>query len=243
MHDLVIAHSSDLHLDVGPDQADAAADLLPLERVIRAARGAGAHVLLLAGDVFDHNRVPVAFLERVARMLTDAGPRVVLLPGNHDPLTPDSAYYRGRLGDLHNVHVLGIPEAEAVRFPELELEVWGRPHRDYGDMAPLRHHRRRTTRWQIAMAHGHVVTRPSELGRWRASWLILPEEIAATGADYLALGHWNRPACLTSGAVPAYYSGSPDVAGTLNVVHLRRGAAAHVTRRALPDGIGLAATA
>ena len=243
MHDLVIAHSSDLHLDVGPDQADAAADLLPLERVIRAARGARAHVLLLAGDVFDHNRVPLAFLERVARMLADAGPRVVLLPGNHDPLTPDSAYYRGGLGELHNVHVLGIPQAEAVRFPELELEVWGRPHRDYGDMAPLRHHRRRTTRWQIAMAHGHVVTRPSELGRWRASWLILPEEIAATRADYLALGHWNRPACLTSGAVPAYYSGSPDVAGTLNVVHLRRGAAAHVTRRALPDGIGLAATA
>jgi DNA repair exonuclease SbcCD nuclease subunit len=242
MHDLVIAHSSDLHLDVGSDQADAAADLLPLERVIRAARGAGAHVLLLAGDVFDHNRVPLAFLQRVADMLADAGVRIVMLPGNHDPLTPDSAYYRGGLANLDDVHVLGIPEGEAVRFPDLDLEVWGRPHCDYGDMAPLRRRRRRTTRWQIAMAHGHVVTRPSELGRWRASWLILRDEIAATGADYVALGHWNRPTCVTSGAVPAYYSGSPDLAGTLNVVHLRRGAAAHVTRRALPDGLGLAAT-
>jgi DNA repair exonuclease SbcCD nuclease subunit len=226
MPDLVIAHSSDLHLDVGDDNVA----LLPLAQVIDAARAAGADVLLLAGDVFDHNRVPLAFLERVAARLVAAGLRIVLLPGNHDPLTPDSAYYRGGLADLDNVHVIGVSDPEAACFPDLDLEVWGRAHRDYGDMAPLEQPRQRTTRWQVAMAHGHVVTRPSELGRWRASWLILPEQIAATRADYLALGHWNRPACLSNGAVPAYYSGAPDVAGTLNVVRLRPGAPARVTR-------------
>ena len=46
------------------------------------------------------------------------------------------------------------------------------------------------------------------------------EEIAATGADYLALGHWDRPMRVGNGAVAAYYSGSPDLAGTINLVRL-----------------------
>ena len=44
--------------------------------------------------------------------------------------------------------------------------------------------------------------------------------IAATGADYLALGHWDRPARVGDGIVPAYYSGSPDLAQTVNMVRL-----------------------
>jgi DNA repair exonuclease SbcCD nuclease subunit len=244
MLDLVIAHSSDLHLDVVPHRTGGpseAADLLPLTQVIDAARAAEAHLLLLVGDVFDHNRVGLPFVDRVAGLLAEAGRPIVLLPGNHDPLTSDSVYYRGGLADLPNVHIIGISDPEAVRFPDLDLEVWGRAHRDYGDMTPLDQPRRRTTRWQVAMAHGHVVTRSTELGRWRASWLILPEQIAASGADYLALGHWNRPACVTSGTVPAYYSGSPDVAGTLNLVHLRPGIAARVSRWPVAASGGLAA--
>ena len=33
--------------------------------------------------------------------------------------------------------------------------------------------------------------------------------IAATGADYVALGHWDRPPQVGDGSIPAYYSGSP----------------------------------
>ncbi len=54
----------------------------------------------------------------------------------------------------------------------------------------------------------------------RPSWLIGDAEIAATGADYVALGHWNRAARVGNGAVPAYYSGSPEYAGTVNVVRM-----------------------
>ena len=51
-------------------------------------------------------------------------------------------------------------------------------------------------------------------------WLISNAEIEATEADYLALGHWNRAVQVGTGKVPAYYSGSPDLAKTVNVVRL-----------------------
>ena len=66
----------------------------------------------------------------------------------------------------------------------------------------------------------------------RPSWLIGDAEIAATGADYVALGHWNSPAKVGNGVVAAYYSGSPEFAGTFNVVRLG-GAGVSVTREEL----------
>ena len=44
--------------------------------------------------------------------------------------------------------------------------------------------------------------------------------IAATGADYVALGHWDRPTQVGDGSIPAYYSGSPDWAKTVNLIRL-----------------------
>ena len=58
------------------------------------------NVVLLAGDSFDNHRQPVDLLERAAQILRDYGKPVVILPGNHDPLTPDSVYRRGGLGEF-----------------------------------------------------------------------------------------------------------------------------------------------
>ena len=57
----------------------------------------------------------------------------------------------------------------------------------------------------------------------RPSWLISDAEIDATEADYLALGHWNRPEKVGTGRVPAYYSGSPELAKTVNLIRLDSG--------------------
>jgi hypothetical protein len=68
----------------------------------------------------------------------------------------------------------------------------------------------------------------------RPSWLISNAEIEATGADYLALGHWNRAARVGAGVtVPAYYSGSPDLAKTVNLVRLLSNGTVEVTREAI----------
>jgi hypothetical protein len=120
-----------------------------------------------------------------------------------------------------------------VPFPDLSLEVWGRPHRDYDDMIPFETVRARQTRWLIAMAHGHYEPRPDRSIGPRPSWLIGDDDIAATGADYVALGHWNRAVRVGNGVVPAYYSGSPEYSGTVNVVRLSGTGGVTVTRAPL----------
>jgi hypothetical protein len=65
------------------------------------------------------------------------------------------------------------------------------------------------------------------------SWLIHPEELCATKADYVALGHWNQATPVGDGQIPAYYSGSPEYAGTVNVVRLTRHGAVEVTQAPL----------
>src|SRR5262249_56213827 len=118
----------------------------------------------------------------------------VLLPGNHDPAIPEGVFRRGPLASVANLHVLGVTHEDAVDFPDLGLEIWGRAHRDYSDMVPLGAVRPRRTRWQVALAHGHYDPQIDRSIFPRPSWLISDDEIAATGADSVALPHWHRDA-------------------------------------------------
>lgn len=209
---LILAHSSDLHLGGHRDPAD----MTPLRQVLDAAREAGADAVMLAGDIFDHNRLPLAAIDAAARFLADAALPVVVLPGNHDCLTPSSVYRRGGLADPANVHVLGITHDEVVHLPDLDLDVWGRPHMDHIDMSPLRDPRPRGgARWTVATAHGHWVSGPHDHHR---SWLIHQEELDVLDVDYVALGHWDRALKVGEGELPVYYSGSPDLARSINIV-------------------------
>ncbi len=219
--DIVIVHSSDLHVDHDYTARLHGGDgTAGLACVLNAARGVGADVVLLVGDTFESHRLPQDVLDRTAGVIASAGLPVVLLPGNHDPAIPEAVFRRGLLAEVANLHVLGVTHDEAVDFPHLGLEIWGRAHRDYGDMVPLETIRPRRTRWQIVLAHGHYDPSVDRSIFPRPSWLISDAELAATGADYVALGHWNRAVRVGNGAVAAYYSGSPEYAGTINVVRL-----------------------
>jgi len=232
--DVVVVHSSDLHMDHDYTARLHGGDgTAGLAGVLGAARSAGAHVVVLAGDTFDCHRVPGDVVERAATLIADAALPVVILPGNHDPAVPDAVYRHGALAAVANLSVLGVTHEDAVMFADLGLEIWGRPHRDYGDMIPFESLRPRSSRWQIAMAHGHYVPVPDRSIRLRPSWLIGDDELIATGADYVALGHWNRAAQVGRGGVAAFYSGSPEYAGTVNVVRLAAGGAVAVVRAAL----------
>lgn len=230
--DIVIVHSSDIHVDDGyTARAHGGDGTRGLRHVLETAAAARAHVTLLCGDVFEHNRLPAELLHRVAVLLDEAPMEIVILPGNHDPVMADSVWHRSTLAQPENVHVLGFTDDVSVTFPALDLEIWGHAHRDYDDMHPLRRPRRRRTRWQVAAAHGHYEPVPDRSVPARAAWLFGDADIAATGADYVALGHWNRPMRVGDGTIPAWYSGSPELAGTVNEVRLRADGEVRVRRR------------
>ena len=235
VRDIIVVHSSDLHVDHDYTARLHSGDgTAGLACVLNAAREMAADVVILAGDTFDSHRVPQALVEQAANVIAAAALPVIILPGNHDPAAVTEAIYgRGVLGQVENLHVIGVSAKEAVTFPDLSLEIWGRAHLDYDDMIPFERVRARSTRWQIAVGHGHYEPNPDRSVGPRPSWLIGDAEIAATGADYVALGHWNRAVRVGNGAVPAYYSGSPEYTGAINVVRLSETSGVTVTRAEL----------
>ena len=228
---ILVVHSSDLHVDDGYTARAWGGDgTAPLAAVLETSRAVNADLVLLSGDVFDHNRLPQPVLQKAAEILEDASVPVVMLPGNHDPLMPASVWHRGGFGQCGTVHILGL-DSDSVTFHDFDLRIWGRAHMDYGDMAPLASPGQRSTRWHIVTGHGHFVSeKPEGLA---PSWLISEAEITATAADYVALGHWNRHVCVANDSVPAYYSGSPDLARTVNLVRLYPSGQVQVDRESL----------
>ena len=231
--DIVLLHSSDLHVDDDPHQGPYGQDgTTGLRLVLNAAKAHHADYILLVGDIFDSNRQSAAIIGQCVALLAGVATPVIVLPGNHDPLTPDSVWRRGGLNTLPHVHIIGLTDDQTVRFPAHDLEMWGHPHLDYSNMVPLRDPPPRTARWHVTLAHGHY--EDDGVPPLRPSWLISNAEIEATRADYLALGHWNRAAAVGTGTtVPAYYSGSPDLAKTVNLVRLRADGPVAVIRQPL----------
>jgi hypothetical protein len=83
-------------------------------------------------------------------------------------------------------------------------------------------------RWHIGMAHGHFVRDHYDEGR---SYLIRQEHLRQLRFDYLALGHWDVWTSLEHTGCPAFYSGSPHLAKSVNVVQLDEAAGVQVMRR------------
>jgi DNA repair exonuclease SbcCD nuclease subunit len=214
-----LVHSSDLHVDDDRIASLHGGDGTGgLGAVLAAARRLGADIAILAGDTFDNHMVSPATIDRAGRLLADAGLPVVLLPGNHDPITRESVWLRGGFAGIANLRILGITDERIAA---------------YLDMAPLKDPAPRTARWHVAVGHGHYEPPETWHNPLRPSWLISDAMIAATGADYLALGHWDRPMQVGDGSVPAYYSGSPDWAKTVNLVRLTANGDVVVTREPL----------
>jgi DNA repair exonuclease SbcCD nuclease subunit len=232
--EVVVVHSSDIHVDDGRVAAARDGDGTDgLRAVLETARALSADIVLLAGDTFESNYLGAALIDRAGRALADAGMPVVILPGNHDPALPDSVYVRGGLAQIPKLAILGVTHDHAVPFLAHDLEIWGHAHRDYFDMAPLRGPQPRKTRWQVAIGHGHYEPPATRANPLRPSWVFGDEEITATAADYLALGHWDRPMQVGDGTVLAYYSGSPELAQTVNLVRLTTAGKIVVSREAL----------
>jgi DNA repair exonuclease SbcCD nuclease subunit len=205
-----ILHTSDIHVG---DSVDHSGVVAPL---VETALAREVDLVLLVGDIFDHNRVPTEAGQVLVDELGRLDVPVVVLPGNHDCLVPDAVWRRVTLPA--NVHVLMDAAGEHLELADLDLALWGRPHPDYGDLRPLAGiPAPGERRWHVALAHGHLVLRPDDRHR---AYQITPEEIAASAQDYIALGHWDVPHDMSAGDVTAHYSGSASRYGVCALVTL-----------------------
>jgi DNA repair exonuclease SbcCD nuclease subunit len=238
-----LAHTSDVHLG---DEYTGAMARRALSAVVDTASALDADVLLLAGDVFDHNRVADAEIEYLLAELARFARPSVILPGNHDCYDAGSVYRRPVFARRPpHVHLLDDDASSLCRLLELEVEVWGRAvvdhHRGFRPLADAP--ARTTDRWRIGLAHGHFELPGASEPR---SSPIFPEDIAASSCDYVALGHWDRHADVSQGEVRAFYSGAPHWTGTthdlshLLLVTLDPELGVDVTPR--PIGVGRAPT-
>jgi exonuclease SbcD len=195
-----LLHTSDIHIGDTFARTDAVPALvdLALDRQI--------DVMVIVGDLFDHNRLETAVGQSVLDELRRLLVPVIVVPGNHDPLMAGTIYERVEIPD--HVRLISEPSGETIALPELDLEIWGKPHLSYDDNRPLAGlPPRGPSTWQVALAHGQLVLGTGDLHR---SYLITSEEIAASDRDYVALGHWDVPRDVSAGPVSASYSGSPS---------------------------------
>ena len=168
-------------------------------------------VLLIAGDLFDHARVPddlvTATFERLA--LLDA--EVLLLPGNHDAHDETAVYRRHRNTiDAAGVKFFDTDGGDVIDVADNALRVWSKSMTEHTpEFSPLYGVPDHPgDRWFVVAGHGHFAPAGTEDHR---SSRITVEHINATRADYVALGHWHVTTDLsTRGATtPAWYCGAP----------------------------------
>lgn len=216
---LRLLHTADLHLDSDGygDAAERAAhrerSRRVLSRIVDLALADRVDLLLVAGDLFDHNRVDDETVAFVRGELARLRQPVVILPGNHDALTTQAVHDRHDLSaGAPHVHVIRGLDGETVELPELDTVVWGRAMEEHVPaFQPLaRIPRRHDGRWCLAMAHGFFYP---ERQRPERSSPIFADEVRDTGWDYVALGHHHVGADVSQGHVTAHYSGAPVADG------------------------------
>ncbi len=209
---LKIIHAADLHLDspfAGLSLEQAALrreELRSLpDRLADLANEEQADLVLLAGDLLDGQRIYRETAEMLARALGRIRAKVFISPGNHDPYYTGSPYALPIWPD--NVHIFTSPLPQAVPLPELGCTVYGAAFtQEQREDSPLSGFTATGEGINLMVLHGNTQ------GRDYAP--ISPADMAASGLDYLALGHIHQHSGLQkSGATFWAYPGCPEGRG------------------------------
>lgn len=220
-------HAADLHLDApfaGVDATDprvrealVASTYDALGELVAVCLGHGAQFLVIAGDVYNAAekslRAEFAFRDACAR-LGEAGIRVLVACGNHDPASSRSA----GIALPENVHIFSANEVERVeieREGEAVCAVYGRSFRTAAEKGNFAtgFARQAADPLAIGVLHANVGGR-TDYEPYAPCTL---EDLRIARMDYWALGHIHKPEVLSE--LPAVtYSGctqglSPNESG------------------------------
>lgn len=223
---LRIVHTADVHLgarhaDLG-DQAAAQRErqFAAFKATVDLALTEKVDVFLVAGDLFDSNVQPRRSVERVAaelQRLAAAMIRSVLIPGTHDVYDRASLYRAYDLKALAGstpaddlVTVLA-PDTPFVHLRACDVVVFAQvfatkraPKSPFDglDTAAIPE-----ASYRIGMVHGAIAI-PNKTDR--DDVVVTTDEIAGSGLDYVALGHWHSAQQARAGGVTYAYAGAPE---------------------------------
>ena len=176
------------------------------EKIIDLAVTEKVSLLLIAGDLFDANRIYGLTIGKVIRKLETLDIKVCIIPGTHDAYGEDSIYRSLRFPP--NVTVF-TPGHSQQTYTDLDLTVYGLvPEGKAWQKSPLQGLTlAQDSRFHVGMAHCSI--RIGGVAKNDAG-AIDKDEIAGSGLDYLALGHWHSFQDFSQGRTIACYSGSPE---------------------------------
>lgn len=166
---------------------------------VLSAKNRGVQLFFIAGDLFDGERLSAATEEfLVGQTERYADCQFFIAPGNHDPYNEASPYKKLRFPK--NVHV--FRGREKIELAELGVDVYGFGFTEkYCKESPVTGYGKlNKDRINILVCHGD--TAQGDYGPITAA------EIAASGFDYIALGHIHAASgVLESGGVHYAYPG------------------------------------
>lgn len=199
-----LLHAADFHLDSAFSSlsADLAAQRrseqrLALDQLSKLCEG--CDIVLLSGDLFDSAYVYRDTLDALKACFASVSAQIFISPGNHDCLQSGCAYLTERWSE--NVHIFTKPTIECVRLSHLNCDVYGAGF-TAKEQAPLltNFHVNNENTINLMILHGDMQLQSSYNP-------ITPAQIAASGLDYLALGHVHTRSVETVGATTYAYPG------------------------------------
>lgn len=212
---LKLAHCSDIHLDYdyyGGDRNlskhEYYRDLFG--KLLTDISAASPDVMLLAGDLFDHNRAAEPTIGWAMEMLGKLDFPVVMIPGNHDCLVDNAIYLRHDFNQIPNVTLLDEIHGQTVELAELKLAVWGKGMRDHTpDNQPLKGTPTGLNggNWHVGMGHGIPVATGVDCIN---SSPIHEAQIESSEFNYLALGHLHAVRDVSTATSSAFFCGAPS---------------------------------
>lgn len=184
-------------------------------RILEEARRRRVHAVLCAGDLFDDPMPSPDFWEGLAKALNEHSTPdapVFLVPGNHDPLLPESVWsaghpFRARLPAW--VHVVDRDDFEHALTPEAVL--YARPCRSkagQNDLAmALPARQPGDSRLRIGCVHGCTF----DIDGYQTNFPIRQDAAFQRGLDYLAIGDTHSFRDVTPNLpAPTVYPGTPE---------------------------------
>lgn len=214
-----VIHTADVHLDrcyaaagasaaFGNRRRQALRDVL--QGIVRRAAEWPADALLIAGDLFEQDRVTRDTIAYLRHLFESAAPlRVFIAPGNHDPAHPGSPYRTEPWPD--NVTIFTAPEWTRADVDGTPLAVHGFGF-DGPEISRNPFGRLRVPddgRVHVAVGHGSEMgALPPNKGAYAP---FRAEDAAPDGLVYLALGHYHGVKQINGPfRTRMYYSGAPE---------------------------------